>query len=90
MTVLGYDPLIPPALLRHEFPMTAQSKRTILSAREQIVFIVHNTDANQRLMVIVGPCSVHDPTTALEYCRRLTALKEKYTDDLLIIMRSCV
>jgi 3-deoxy-7-phosphoheptulonate synthase len=41
-----------------------------------------------RLLVIIGPCSIHDPAAALEYCDRLLALKHKYADDLLIIMRS--
>jgi 3-deoxy-7-phosphoheptulonate synthase len=43
---------------------------------------------NGRLLVVIGPCSIHDPKAALEYCDRLVALKEKYKDDLLIVMRS--
>jgi 3-deoxy-7-phosphoheptulonate synthase len=53
------------------------------------VAIVHGTDAErQRLMVVIGPCSIHDPDMALEYCDRLMKMKEKYADDLLIVMRS--
>lgn len=46
------------------------------------------TDERQRLLVIIGPCSIHDPAAALEYCDKLLTLKEKYNDDLLIVMRS--
>lgn len=50
--------------------------------------IVQGTDAGKRLLVVVGPCSIHDPKSALEYCDRLVKLKEKHQDDLLIVMRS--
>lgn len=49
---------------------------------------MQNTDPNRRLLVIIGPCSIHDPAAALDYCNRLLPLKEKYKDDLLITMRS--
>lgn len=75
-------------LLRSEIPLTARSKRTIFEAREEVVSIVNDTDANRRLLVMVGPCSIHDCDAALDYCSRLMLLKEKYKDDLLIIMRS--
>jgi 3-deoxy-7-phosphoheptulonate synthase len=52
------------------------------------VAIVQGKDAHGRLLVIIGPCSIHDPKGALEYCDRLVALKEKYKDDLLIVMRA--
>jgi 3-deoxy-7-phosphoheptulonate synthase len=90
LPVLGYDPLIPPALLCAEVPLTARSRRTVLEAREEVVSVVTSTDAKQRLLVITGPSLIHDPDAALEYCHRLMALKEKYKDDLLIIMRSYV
>lgn len=50
--------------------------------------MVQGADANRRLLVMIGPCSIHDPEAALEYCDKLLTLKEKYQDDLLIIMRS--
>ena len=49
---------------------------------------IHNTDPNRRLLVIIGPCSIHDPEAALEYADRLIRLKNLYKDDLLIVMRS--
>jgi 3-deoxy-7-phosphoheptulonate synthase len=87
-TVRGYNPLTPPDLLQHEIPQTAKSKETVLQGRNEAVSIVAGTDPNNRLLVVIGPCSIHDPTAALEYCDRLLALKEKHKDNLLIVMRS--
>jgi len=67
---------------------TEASKRTVLEARKDVVSIIHNTDPNRRLLVIVGPCSIHDPAAALDYASRLLRLKHLYSDDLLIVMRS--
>ncbi|KAJ5787675.1 DAHP synthetase I/KDSA [Penicillium paradoxum] len=87
--VLGYNPLIPPNLLQHEIAMTDKSRETVLNGRSEAVEIVHGTDTQrQRLMVVIGPCSIHDPEMALEYCDRLLKMKEKYVDDLFIVMRS--
>ncbi|KAK3311848.1 phospho-2-dehydro-3-deoxyheptonate aldolase [Apodospora peruviana] len=68
--ICGYNPLTAPDLLQHEIPQTANSKRTVLQ--------------HTRLLVIVGPCSIHDPESALEYCDLLLKAKEKYRDELLI------
>lgn len=69
--------------------MTDKSRETVLNGRAEAVAVVHGTDKEkQRLMVVIGPCSIHDPDMALEYCDRLMKLKEKYADDLLIVMRS--
>lgn len=50
--------------------------------------MVQGNDSNYRLLVIVGPCSIHDPAAALDYADRLTRLKSRYAEDLLIVMRS--
>lgn len=50
--------------------------------------MVNGTDAKQRLLVIIGPCSIHDPKAALDYCDLLLEEKEKHKDELLIVMRS--
>ncbi|KAI9673839.1 MAG: Phospho-2-dehydro-3-deoxyheptonate aldolase amt16 [Trizodia sp. TS-e1964] len=86
--VRGYNPLTPPDLLQHEFPQTAASKQTVISARNDAVKILHGNDALNRLLVVIGPCSIHDPEAAIDYCSRLLLLKEKYKDQLLIVMRS--
>lgn len=60
----------------------------MLAGRTESAHIVQGTDPQNRLLVVIGPCSIHDPAAALEYCDRLIKLKEKYKDDLLIVMRS--
>lgn len=86
--IRGYNPLTPPDLLQHEIPQTEKSKATVLTGRNEAVEIVQGKDSQRRLLVVIGPCSIHDPKAALDYCDRLLALKEKYKDDLLIVMRS--
>ena len=83
--VAQYDPLIQPALLRHEIQSTLESRRTIASARFNAARIVDGHD--DRVLVIVGPCSIHSPEQALAYAN---LLKEKIPTwpNLLIIMRA--
>jgi 3-deoxy-7-phosphoheptulonate synthase len=83
--VIGYDPLIQPALLRHEIRSTLESHRTVASARFNAARIVDGHD--DRVLVIVGPCSIHSPEQALAYAN---LLKEKIPTwpNLLIIMRA--
>ncbi|EAA31274.1 hypothetical protein GE21DRAFT_8973 [Neurospora crassa] len=84
--VEGQDPLIPPALLISEIPMTDAALETVVKGRKEAVGVIMGKD--DRLLVVVGPCSLHDPATALEYCSRLKALSEKLKDDLVIVMRA--
>ncbi|KAL8744935.1 MAG: hypothetical protein Q9190_002887 [Brigantiaea leucoxantha] len=84
----GYNPLTPPNLLQHEISQGSASKDTVITARKDAVSIINGTDPKRRLLVVIGPCSIHDPEAALEYCDRLLKLKKLYEDDLLIIMRS--
>lgn len=86
--IRGMTPLTAPDLLQHEIRQSQKSKDVVLEGRNEAAEIVQGTDARQRLMVMVGPCSMHDPKSALDYCDRLLTLKEKYQDDLLIIMRA--
>ncbi|KAH9976768.1 3-deoxy-7-phosphoheptulonate synthase [Lactifluus volemus] len=83
--VIGYDPLIQPALLRHEIQSTQQSQRTIATARYYAARVLAGHD--DRVLVIVGPCSIHSPEQALHYAR---LLKEGIPSwpNLLIIMRA--
>lgn len=84
--VLGYDPLIPPALLQAEIPASETSIRTVEAGRKACKEIIHQRD--DRLLVMVGPCSIHDPATALEYAAQLLDLSKKLEKDLCIIMRA--
>jgi 3-deoxy-7-phosphoheptulonate synthase len=81
-------PLTSPDLLQHEIRQSSASKETVLNGRNESVDVVQGVDPNRRLLVVVGPCSIHDPKMALEYCDRLLELKKKYEEDLLIVMRS--
>ncbi|KAK5990637.1 Phospho-2-dehydro-3-deoxyheptonate aldolase AMT16 [Cladobotryum mycophilum] len=86
--IRGYNPLTPPDLLQHEIPQTAASKKTVLEGRDEAVAIINNKDEKHRLLIVVGPCSIHDPAAAIAYCDLLLRAKEKHKDELLIVMRS--
>ncbi|KAI0026794.1 hypothetical protein K488DRAFT_91858 [Vararia minispora EC-137] len=83
--VIGYDPLIQPSLLRHETPSSQKSQRTISQARYSAARILAGRD--DRLLVVVGPCSIHSPEQAIAYAQ---LLHEKISQwpNLLIIMRA--
>ncbi|HCU88952.1 MAG TPA: 3-deoxy-7-phosphoheptulonate synthase [Gammaproteobacteria bacterium] len=81
----GLKPLIPPAILMEEMPLTEEASNTIVNARNIAGNIVRGLD--DRLLVVVGPCSIHDPKAALEYAERLRAVAQRLSGDLLIIMR---
>jgi 3-deoxy-7-phosphoheptulonate synthase len=85
-SVLGQDPLIPPALLISEIPMTDAALKTVVKGRRDAASIVMGR--NDRLLVIVGPCSIHDPAAAHEYAARLKQLSDKLSGDLCIVMRA--
>ena len=68
-----------------EFPRTDAATRTVLTSRHALHNILHGTD--DRLAVVVGPCSIHDPVAALDYAKRLAALRGSLSDRLEIVMR---
>lgn len=74
-----------PAEVAREFPRTDAATRTVISARHAMHSILHGAD--DRLAVVIGPCSIHDPKAAMDYARRLAALRDTYADRLEIIMR---
>ena len=80
-----YDPLIQPALIKHELVPSPASRRTIARARYESSRVIAGLD--DRVLVIVGPCSIHSPEQALEYARRLRDAIPQWPN-LLIIMRS--
>ncbi|CAF9909992.1 MAG: 3-deoxy-7-phosphoheptulonate synthase [Gomphillus americanus] len=84
--ILSQDPLIPPALLQAEIPASDAAIQTVLQGRRDAIDIV--TQKSDRLLVICGPCSIHDPPMALEYAQRLERLCKKLSPDLCIIMRA--
>ncbi|KAG1468647.1 hypothetical protein G6F56_003711 [Rhizopus delemar] len=86
LRVQGYNALLAPNYVKEEFPMTNKSAETVTKARKEIQNIVSKKD--DRIFVIVGPCSIHDTIAANEYAKLLLGAKEKYQDDLVIIMRA--
>jgi len=80
------EALITPRELAANSPLTPELARHILQARQEIEAILAGND--QRLLVIIGPCSLHDPEAALAYARQLAALRLRYADSLCIVMRA--
>ena len=79
-------PLVPPMILvDEELPITEQATATVTGARREIGDIISGRD--QRLLVIAGPCSIHDTNAAVEYAGRLKKEADRLADDLLVIMR---
>ena len=78
-------PLIAPNLLLDEIPINDKAKKTVIYHRQLINDILLNKD--QRFLVVVGPCSIHDPDSALDYAQHLKPLAEKYQEQLCIVMR---
>ena len=81
----GLRPLPPPAILMEELPVGEKSSETVARGRDQIHAVLHGED--DRLVVMVGPCSVHDPEAALDYARRLRAAADHHARDLMLVMR---
>jgi 3-deoxy-7-phosphoheptulonate synthase len=78
-------PLVPPAAFLEELPLTAEQEDAVIERRSAVAGILDRTD--DRLLVVVGPCSVHDVDAALDYAKRLSATASDLEDDLLIAMR---
>jgi len=78
-------PLLPPACLEEEIPLTSKARQTILSARSACQAILDGSD--DRLVVICGPCSIHDVKAAKEYAGKLAPLVQQYSKELVLIMR---
>ncbi len=83
--ILATKALISPEDIAKAYPATPQAAETVLKGREEVQKILRRED--DRFLVIVGPCSIHDPAGGLEYARRLVELREKYADRMCIVMR---
>ena len=77
--------LSPPSHLMREFPCTTKISNVVHEARDAVHKIIHGDD--DRMVVVIGPCSIHDPKAALEYVKRLKAERERFKGELEIIMR---
>jgi 3-deoxy-7-phosphoheptulonate synthase len=85
LKITGITPIIAPADLRQVFPLSDHDREFVSNSRERIKDIIQRRD--RRLMVIVGPCSIHDTDAAVEYAKRLAALSSRVSDQLMLIMR---
>ena len=83
--ISGIDPLISPAVLTYYLPISETAADLVAKTRQEAEDIL--LGKNDRLLVVIGPCSIHDPEAAIEYGKKLKVLADKYADDLLIIMR---
>jgi 3-deoxy-7-phosphoheptulonate synthase len=79
-------PLIPPAILLEELPITGRAAAVVGRARAVVADVVRGDD--RRLVAIVGPCSIHDPGAAVEYAERLQEVARRLADDLVVVMRA--
>jgi len=85
LRIKAIDDVAPPVAVHNEFPITEQAAKTTAETRRTIHEILQQRD--DRLVVIVGPCSIHDPKGAKEYAVKLQAMQREFADDLLIVMR---
>ncbi|RCI09434.1 hypothetical protein L249_3666 [Ophiocordyceps polyrhachis-furcata BCC 54312] len=86
--ICGYKTLTAPDALQVEINQTPASKRTVMESRNEVAAVMQGTDERHRLLVVVGPCSIHDAEAAMDYCDLLLSLREKLQNELLIVLRS--
>ncbi|WP_332602655.1 3-deoxy-7-phosphoheptulonate synthase [Arthrobacter sp. S2(2024)] len=86
LRVSRFEPLPTPQEISAELPLDAKASAVVERGRDGVRAIMDGVD--DRLLVIVGPCSIHDPKAGLEYARRLVSQAEKHKEDLLIVMRA--
>ncbi|MEM1027384.1 MAG: 3-deoxy-7-phosphoheptulonate synthase, partial [Planctomycetota bacterium] len=85
LNVASLDPLVAPGKLEQSLPLSDKARQTVLDGRRTIEAILRGDDP--RLLVILGPCSIHDPQAAMEYAGRLAELQQQLADRLVLVMR---
>src|ERR1043165_5619702 len=78
-------PLIPPAILMENLPLSEKASTTVAESREAVARVLRQQD--DRLVVVVGPCSIHDVDAARDYARRLRLLADRLAGALCLVMR---
>ena len=84
--IAGYTPLPTPAALRADLPADGATRAAVARARDEVRAVLAGLD--DRLLVIVGPCSIHDPAAGLDYARRLARTAARHRGELLVVMRT--
>ncbi|MCK5362201.1 MAG: 3-deoxy-7-phosphoheptulonate synthase, partial [Gammaproteobacteria bacterium] len=85
LRIQSIDDVIPPAQLHEEFPISTAAAKLTYETRLAIHHLLHGQD--DRVLAIVGPCSVHDPKAAVEYAAGLASLVKELSEQLIIVMR---
>jgi 3-deoxy-7-phosphoheptulonate synthase len=85
LRIAGIRPLVPPAILVERLPLPAESAVTVQRTRQEVSRLLRRED--DRLLVVVGPCSIHDPAAALAYARHLAPLAQELAGELRLVMR---
>lgn len=85
VTICNEKVLLTPKGLKQEFPLPEHLRKQIEESRKVISDIIHKRDKRQ--LIVIGPCSIHDPVSALEYAKKLKVLADKVSDKLYIVMR---
>jgi len=83
--IAALRPLLPPAILIEDIPLTETAAERVARSREAIADVF--SGRGDRLVVVVGPCSIHDPEAAIEYVEKLQPVAERLKEDLLVVMR---
>jgi len=86
LNIVELKPLITPRQLRDQLPINDDLAKVVLDARDNIKSIITHRD--KRMLVIAGPCSIHDQAAALDYAKRLADLQKQVADKVLIVMRA--
>ncbi|MDF3819801.1 3-deoxy-7-phosphoheptulonate synthase [Leptospira sp. 96542] len=86
LRILEQHSLIPPSVIMEELPVTDKVSELVTKTRNEISDLIHSVD-NDRLLVVVGPCSVHDVAAVMEYAHKLLPKIEEYKNELVIVMR---
>jgi 3-deoxy-7-phosphoheptulonate synthase len=79
-------PLIPPAILLEEIPISERASNVIANTRAAVANVIAGRDP--RLVIVTGPCSIHDPVAAIDYAERLARMAERYAGELIVLMRT--
>jgi 3-deoxy-7-phosphoheptulonate synthase len=85
LRITGVRPLISPAILIEEIPLSEAASNLVADTRQAIGQVIQGVDP--RLVVVVGPCSIHDPGAALDYAERLKGEADRYADSLIVVLR---
>ncbi|MEJ2179678.1 MAG: 3-deoxy-7-phosphoheptulonate synthase [Gammaproteobacteria bacterium] len=85
LRIKSINNVITPEVLHDECPITDRAAETVSRSRAEIHRLLHGED--NRLLVVVGPCSIHDPVAAMDYARHIQQAREQWADQLLIVMR---